>query len=87
MRTVILEAAVELARQRFSESLPGFSLAYSIVLADLAVHSEEGWFSPGGRLEYTMAMRKNPCIQVIYQYKEDTLVISHLDARPPPEEA
>jgi len=83
MRTVILEPVAELARPQFSGNLPGFAMAYSIMVADLAVHSEKGWFSPGGRFEYTMAMRKKPRIRVIYQYKHDTLVISQLDADPP----
>ena len=80
MPTVILEPAAELARRQFSESLPGFAMAYSILVADLAVHSEKGRFSPGGRFEYTMAMRKKPRIRVIYRYKHDTLVICQLDA-------
>ncbi|MDE0173677.1 MAG: hypothetical protein OYH76_00505 [Defluviicoccus sp.] len=80
MRTVILEPAAELARQRFSESLPGFAMAYGILVADLAVHSENGWFSPGGQLESTIAMRKKPRIRVIYRYEHDTLVICQLDA-------
>ena len=87
MLTVILEPAAELARQRFSESLPGFLMAYSTVIADLSVHAEEGWFTPGGRHEYMMAMRTKPRILVTCEYRQDTLVISHLDAYPAREES
>ena len=87
MRTVILEPAAELARQRFSKSLLGFRMAYSTVIADLSVHAEEGWFTPGGRHEYMMAMRKKPRILVTCEYRQDTLVISHLDAYPAREES
>ena len=80
MRTVILEPAAERARQQFSENLPGFAMAYGILVADLAVHSEKGRFNPVGPFEYTMAMRKKPRIRVIYRYKHDTLVIGQLDA-------
>ena len=80
MRTAVLTPAAELSLRRCEQDLPGFDEAWETAVSMLASVPERGRRIAGGRWEYRFAERDRPSVRAVYDFDEDEVRISNVEA-------